>query len=78
MRHQARRSESLSATSINAAQEVNNRKQREDAQMNEHYDPMPVALYARVSSDRHDVDCWQPAKVAHFETREIRDFMEVL
>ena len=22
--------------------------------------------------------CWQPAKVAHFETREIRDFMEVL
>ena len=42
--------------------------------MNEHYDPMPVALYARVSSDRHDVDCWQPAKVAHFETREIRGF----
>ena len=24
--------------------------------MNEHYDPMPVALYARVSSDRQDVD----------------------
>ena len=46
--------------------------------MNEHYDPMPVALYARVSSDRQDVDCWQPAKVAHFETREIRGFMEVL
>ena len=22
--------------------------------------------------------CWQPAKVAHFDTREIRDFMEVL
>ena len=23
-------------------------------------------------------DCWQPAKVAHFESREIRGFMEVL
>ena len=23
-------------------------------------------------------ECWQPAKVAHFDTREIRDFMEVL
>ena len=21
----------------------------------------------------HDSDCWQPAKVGHFETREIRD-----
>ena len=25
---------------------------------------------------RHD-DCWQPAKVAHFETREIMGWMEV-
>ncbi len=23
-------------------------------------------------------ECWQPAKVAHFDTREVRDFMEVL
>ena len=26
--------------------------------------------------EQHD-DCWQPAIMAHFETREIRGFMEV-
>ena len=84
--------------------------------MKKHQTPTPAALYARVSSDRQDVDlsvaaqlralrdyaekngysvareyvdeaesgrvadrpqfremCWQPAKVGHFETREIRD-----
>ena len=24
-----------------------------------------------------DADCWQPAKVAHFDTREIMGWMEV-
>ena len=36
--------------------------------MNEHYDPMPVALYARVSSDRQDVDLSVAAQV-----RALRD-----
>ena len=71
--------------------------------MNDRLDLIPAALYARVSSDRQDVDlsvaaqlralrdyaekngyhvareyCWQPAKVGHFERREIRSRMEVL
>ena len=41
--------------------------------MSERHNYTPAALYARVSSDRQDVDlCWQPAKMAQCETREIR------
>ena len=35
---------------------LNGNTQKEDTQMNERYDPTPAALYARVSSDRQDVD----------------------
>ena len=40
--------------------------------------PTMWAHYARNSGFVVGYNCWQPAKVAHFESREIRGFMEVL
>ncbi len=45
--------------------------QKEDPQMSERQDPTPAALYARVSSDRQDVDLSVTAQL-----RALRDYAE--
>ena len=45
------------------------RNRREEHRMKEHKDPIPVALYARVSSDRQDVDLSVAAQL-----RALRDY----